>query len=465
MPGTPYIPSTITVHLGRPDSPAQNVTVSFPDYIKNVASSEIYPTWPESAIRANIYAQISFALNRVYTEWYRSQGYDFDITNSTAYDQSFVNGRSVFDDISRIVDEIFNEYVSREGAVEPLFTAYCDGRNTYCEGLRQWETVTLANQGMTPFEILQYFYGDDIEIVTAPVRVNAPSYPGIPMGLGDGGPDVQAMQTRLNRISRNYPAIPKIAEPNGIFGKDTEDAVRSFQQIFNLTPDGIIGKETWYRIAYIYTSVKRLSELNSEGIPFSDIATQFPSQLSVGDTGYYVQVVQYYLSVIAEFYDTVPPVSMTGVFDEQTERAVKAFQQTYGLEQDGIIGRETWNDIYRAYRGIVTDQDLLSDGAALYPGVSLQLGSTGEYVRLLQEYLNVLSDVYPSIPKVEVDGVFGPATDAAVRAAQTQLGLTPNGVVGAVTWAAIANEYDTLYFGSLRGQGQFGGSTVGESSE
>lgn len=465
MPGTPYIPSTITVHLGRPDSPAQNVTVSFPDYIKNVASSEIYPTWPESAIRANIYAQISFALNRVYTEWYRSQGYDFDITNSTAYDQSFVNGRSVFDDISRIVDEIFNEYVSREGAVEPLFTAYCDGRNTYCEGLRQWETVTLANQGMTPFEILQYFYGDDIEIVTAPVRVNAPSYPGIPMGLGDGGPDVQAMQTRLNRISRNYPAIPKIAEPNGIFGKDTEDAVRSFQQIFNLTPDGIIGKETWYRIAYIYTSVKRLSELNSEGIPFSDIATQFPSQLSFGDTGYYVQVVQYYLSVIAEFYDTVPPVSMTGVFDEQTERAVKAFQQTYGLEQDGIIGRETWNDIYRAYRGIVTDQDLLSDGAALYPGVSLQLGSTGEYVRLLQEYLNVLSDVYPSIPKVEVDGVFGPATDAAVRAAQTQLGLTPNGVVGAVTWAAIANEYDTLYFGSLRGQGQFGGSTVGESSE
>ena len=465
MSGTPYIPSTITVHLGRPDSPAQNVTVSFPDYIKNVASSEIYPTWPESAIRANIYAQISFALNRVYTEWYRSQGYDFDITNSTAYDQSFVNGRSVFDDISRIVDEIFNEYVSREGAVEPLFTAYCDGRNTYCEGLRQWETVTLANQGMTPFEILQYFYGDDIEIVTAPVRVNAPSYPGIPMGLGDGGPDVQAMQTRLNRISRNYPAIPKIAEPNGIFGKDTEDAVRSFQQIFNLTPDGIIGKETWYRIAYIYTSVKRLSELNSEGIPFSDIATQFPSQLSVGDTGYYVQVVQYYLSVIAEFYDTVPPVSMTGVFDEQTERAVKAFQQTYGLEQDGIIGRETWNDIYRAYRGIVTDQDLLSDGAALYPGVSLQLGSTGEYVRLLQEYLNVLSDVYPSIPKVEVDGVFGPATDAAVRAAQTQLGLTPNGVVGAVTWAAIANEYDTLYFGSLRGQGQFGGSTVGESSE
>lgn len=464
MTGTPYIPSTITVHLGRPDSPAQNITVSFPDYIKNVASSEIYPTWPESAIRANIYAQISFALNRVYTEWYRSQGYDFDITNSTAYDQSFVNGRSVFENISQIVDEIFNNYVSRQGAVEPLFTAYCDGRNVYCDGLRQWETVELANQGMNPYEILQYFYGDDIDIVTAPVRVNAPSYPGIALRMGDGGSDVQAMQVRLNRISRNYPAIPKIANPNGVFAKDTEDAVRSFQEIFNLTPDGIIGKETWYRIAYIYTSVKRLSELNSEGIPLADISTQYPSQLSAGDTGDYVRIIQYYLSVIAEFYDTVPPISVTGVFDDQTVRAVKAFQQTYGLEQDGIVGRQTWNDIYRAYRGIVTDQNLLSDGAALYPGLTLQLGSTGEYVRLLQEYLNVISDTYTSIPKVTVDGIFGAGTDAAVRAAQTQLGLTPNGVVGAVTWAAIANEYDTLYFGSQRGAGQFGGSTVSETS-
>ncbi|MBQ2388607.1 MAG: peptidoglycan-binding protein [Clostridia bacterium] len=460
MNGTPFIPSTITVHLGRPDAPAENVTLPFPDYIKNVASSELYPTWPENALRANIYAQVSFALNRIYTEWYRSQGYDFDITNTTAFDQAFVNGRSVFDEVSRIVDELFNDYVRRQGTVEPLFTAYCDGRQTTCDGLRQWDTVALANQGLTPYEILQRYYGDDIDIVSAPVRANVPSYPGIALRQGDAGNSVQQMQLRLNRISRNYPAIPKIANPNGIFGADTDAAVREFQRIFGLSPDGIIGKETWYRIAYIYTSVKRLSELNSEGVQYSEIATQYPSQLSVGSSGEYVSVLQYYLAVISRFYDSVPSVSQTGVFDAQTENAVKAFQRTFGLDPDGIVGRDTWNDIYRAYRGIVTDQGLLSGGAALYPGFILQLGSSGEYVSLIQEYLNELARVYPSIPSVTVDGRFGQATDTAVRAAQNQLGLTPNGIVGAVTWSAIANEYDTLYFGRQRQQGQFGGETL-----
>ena len=463
MNGTPFIPSTITVHLGRPDAPAENVTLPFPDYIKNVASSELYPTWPENALRANIYAQVSFALNRIYTEWYRSQGYDFDITNTTAFDQAFVNGRSVFDEVSRIVDELFNDYVRRQGTVEPLFTAYCDGRQTTCDGLRQWDTVALANQGLTPYEILQRYYGDDIDIVSAPVRANVPTYPGIALRQGDAGNSVQQMQLRLNRISRNYPAIPKIANPNGIFGADTDAAVREFQRIFGLSPDGIIGKETWYRIAYIYTSVKRLSELNSEGVQYSEIATQYPSQLSVGSSGEYVSVLQYYLAVISRFYDSVPSVSQTGVFDAQTENAVKAFQRTFGLDPDGIVGRNTWNDIYRAYRGIVTDQGLLSGGAALYPGFILQLGSSGEYVSLLQEYLNELARVYPSIPSVTVDGRFGQATDTAVRAAQNQLGLTPNGIVGAVTWSAIANEYDTLYFGRQRQQGQFGGETLNQT--
>lgn len=465
MTGTPYIPSTITVHLGRPDQYAQNVTVSFPDYIKNVASSEIYPTWPENAIRANIYAQISFALNRIYTEWYRSQGYDFDITNSTAYDQSFVNGRSVFSDVAEIVDELFNNYVRRQGTVEPLFTAYCDGRNTYCEGLRQWETVTLANRGLTPYEILQYFYGDDIDLVSAPVQVNIPSYPGTPLRIGDISNDVQAIQIRLNRISRNYPAIPKIVNSDGIFNSDTEDAVREFQRIFGLTADGIVGKQTWYRIAYIYTSVKRLGELNSEGVAFEDVPNQFPSQLSFGQTGMPVRAIQYYLAVISRFYDTVPSVSLTGVFDEQTETAVKAFQQTYGLTPDGIVGRQTWDDIIRAYRGIVEDENLLSGGAALFPGTNLSLGSSGEYVTLLQEYLNVLSQTYPSIPSVTVDGQFGPSTEAAVRAAQSQFGLTPNGVVGVVTWSAIAGAYESLYYGAQRQVGQSPGYTLSEGGE
>ena len=237
----PYIPETITVHLGRPDSNARNVTVPFPDYIKNVASSEIYSTWPENAIRANMYAQISFALNRVYTEWYRSQGYDFDITNSTAFDQAYVHDRDIFDNISRIADELFTDYLVRPGSVEPLFAQYCNGTTVTCEGLSQWGTVPLAEQGMTPYEILTHFYGDNLNIVRdAPVAPNIGTYPGTALRLGDTGDDVRTVQLRLNRISSNYPLIPKIYPVDGIFSRSTEDAVKVFQQTFGLTPDGIV---------------------------------------------------------------------------------------------------------------------------------------------------------------------------------------------------------------------------------
>ena len=245
MPVTPNIPEYITVHLGRPNEAAQNVTVTFPDYIKNVASSEIYPTWPREAIIANIYAQISFALNRIFTDWYPSQGYDFDITSTTAYDQSFVNGRNVFENISDIVDEIFNSYVRRQGNLEPLFTSYCSGRGTNCAGLKQWDTVNLAEQGYSALDILKYYYGDDIEIVTSvPVRISAGSYQGSPLRLGDAGPSVQTLQNMLNRVSRNYPAILTVSNSQGIFNLETETAVKKFQQIFNLTPDGIVGAAT-----------------------------------------------------------------------------------------------------------------------------------------------------------------------------------------------------------------------------
>ncbi|MBO5005809.1 MAG: peptidoglycan-binding protein, partial [Clostridia bacterium] len=259
MATLPVIPENITVHLGAPSSDAPNVTVSFPDYIKNVASSEIYPTWPENALRANIYAQISFALNRIYTEYYRSRGYDFDITNSTAIDQSFVYGRDIFDNISEIVDDIFNDYIVRGGFVEPLFALYCDGTTVTCDGLSQWGSVDLAEQGYIPYDILRYYYGDDINIVMdAPVENIDQSYPSVPLSLGSAGNDVRTVQTRLNRISANYPAIPKISNPNGIFSSETDAAVRKFQEIFSLTADGIVGKATWYRIQSIYNAVKKL---------------------------------------------------------------------------------------------------------------------------------------------------------------------------------------------------------------
>ncbi|MBE6663146.1 MAG: hypothetical protein E7602_01435 [Ruminococcaceae bacterium] len=272
MPVLPVIPRYVTVHLGPPDSDAPNVTVPFADYIKNVASSEIFPTWPENAIRANIYAQISFALNRIFTAYYRSRGYNFDITNSIGIDQSFFNGREIFENISNIVDEIFNDYIVMGDSVEPYFTAYCDGREITCNGLQQWDTVALAEQGLTPYEILQRFYGDNINIVTnAPIGDRISTWDGITLGYGSIGNAVQQIQIRLNRISKNFSAIPKINPVNGIFDTDTENAVRAFQNAFDLEEDGLVGKETWYAIQRTYSAVKRLNDLASEGLSREEV--------------------------------------------------------------------------------------------------------------------------------------------------------------------------------------------------
>lgn len=463
MPDLPFVPENIVVHLGAPNTDAPNVTVSFPDYIKNVASSEIFPTWPESALRANILAQISFALNRIYTEWYPSRGYAFDITNNTAFDQSFVQGRDIFDNISLLVDELFNDYVRRQGSIEPYFTQYCNGTTSTCNGLSQWGTVELANQGLNSVEILRSFYGDDIEIVAdAPVRNNQPSYPGTPLRVGSTGNDVLTKQIQLNRISRNYPAIPKIDPVDGVFGTATEDAVVAFQEIFGLTPDGIIGKETWYRIAFLYNSVKRLAELDSEGIALEDIRKQFSEILRPGDTGDEVRVIQYFLAVVGTFNDAVPSVAINGAFDEATQNAVIAFQRSAGLDPDGIVGAETWDQLYDAYRGIVSTITVPENRVAPYPGTPLTNGSQGEYVLFLQTYLNRIAETYPAIPTVTADGVFGDATEAAVIAFQREFGLSPNGFVGPITWDRIASVYEDLTVGSEKQLGQFGGYEMAE---
>ncbi|MBQ4137530.1 MAG: peptidoglycan-binding protein, partial [Clostridia bacterium] len=324
-----YIPENIVVHLGAPDdSSAQNVTVPFVDYIKNTASSEIYPTWPESALRANIYAQISFALNRIYTEYYRSRGYNFDITNSTAFDQSFVYGRDVFENVGQIVDDVFDEYIRRQGNIEPLFAQYCDGVRVTCDGLSQWGSVSLAESGYTPYEILTNYYGNDIDIVRdTPIRPFDESYPTVPLELGSSGNDVRTLQLRLNRVSNNYPSIPKIYPVNGVFGVSTEDAVIRFQELFDLAPDGRVGKATWYQLLRIYGGVKRLSELQSEGITPEEIELQYPESLQVGSSGEYVRIIQYIINVIAQNNPAIPAVSEDGIFGEATRNAVIAFQR------------------------------------------------------------------------------------------------------------------------------------------
>ncbi len=462
LSGLPYIPDRITVHLGTPDTNAQNVSLTFPEYLKNVASSEIYPSWPESALRANIYAQASFALNRIYTEWYPSRGYDFDITNSTQFDQAFVYGRNIYENISQLVDELFDSYLTKGDTIQPFFSQFCNGTTVTCEGLSQWGTVTLANDGLTPYQILQQYYGNDLNIVNnAPVRINAESYPGRPLRLGDSGNNVVTLQKYLNRISQNYPAIPKIKPVNGTFEKSTEDAVTTFQQVFNLTSDGVVGKETWYRITYLYTSVKGLAQLQSEGIRYDDIALQFPAQLQQGDTGEYVTLLQYYLALVGYFVPSVPIVTPDGVFGESTTESVRAFQRLGGLQQDGIVGADTWDLLYEAYLGIL---DVLPEtkAIALYPGTVLTQGASGESVSLIQRRLNAIGQVYTTIPEVSPTGYFGSQTSRAVREFQRIFGIRQTGYVGLLTWNEIGSVYDDISSDSSDQAGQFAGVDLRE---
>ena len=333
----PFVPQNITVHLGTPTSDAANVTVSFADYVKNVASSEIYPTWEESALRANILAITSFALNRVYTEYYRSRGYDFDITNSTAFDQAFVNGRSIFENISRLVDDLFNDYLRRPEFVEPLAAKFCNGTTVTCEGLSQWGSQNLALEGYNSIEILRSYYGDVETVVNAPIRGNRSSYPGTPLRVGSTGPNVVVIQASLNRISQNYPAIPKVPVADGIFGSKTEASVKAFQKIFDLTPDGIVGQKTWYALVRIYTAVTKLSELRSQGQQFYSISWAPPNALQLGDTGEKVKLLQYMLAMLSEYIPEIPPVAVDGIYGKATRAAVLAAQRRFRLPKSEML--------------------------------------------------------------------------------------------------------------------------------
>lgn len=380
----PYIPQTITVHLGPPNRDAENVTVSFPEYVKNSASSEIYPTWGESALQANILAITSFALNRVYTEHYRSRGKDFDITNSTAYDQAFTKGRSSFEPISELVNLLFNSYIRRIGFIEPLAAKFCNGTTSTCSGLSQWGSEALSKEGYSYLEILKYYYGDDIEIVSdVPVRGNAPSYPGYPLSEGSTGSYVTVVQTSLNRIAQNYPAIPKIVPVDGIYGKNTTASVKAFQEIFSLKADGIVGSDTWYQIVRIYVAVVKLAELQSEG-QTEYVIGPYPRTLKPGDTGDSVAQLQYMLDVAGSFIPAVPKVKQDGIYGQATQDAVRSYQQYMGLPATGIVDPRTWDSLYEQLIGVdntVFQQSVLFPGESStrmqqYPGKTLRPGAT-----------------------------------------------------------------------------------------
>lgn len=460
----PRIPEQIVVHLGAPDSDAMNVTESFADYIKNVASSEIYPTWPAEALRANILAQISVALNRVYTEFYRSRGYNFDITSSPAYDQTYVYGRDIFSNISEIVDEIFDSYIRRRDFIEPLFAEFCDGVEVNCNGLEQWGSVELAEQGLNAFSILQRYYGNDIVLEeNVPVENFSESAPAVTLREGDTGRDIELIQRKLNRISANFPGIPKIYPVDGFFGPSTTDAVRKFQEVFDLEDDGLVGRATWNQIQFIYNAVKRLYAVNSEGLRITDVTTRYTETLSEGSSGEGVLTIQYYLSYIALFVPTVIAAAMDGSFGPATTNAVRSFQRTYGLPETGEVDRATWDRMENVYYDIVSEIDYEFYGGRIlpFPGRVLREGIEGDDVRVLQEYLNYISNTYPEIPRVNVDGVFGPSTAEQVRQFKQLFDLPGDpDRVNAPVWNAIADIYDDLYNGASVNEGQYPGYEI-----
>ena len=363
----PYIPAYITVHLGAPSDNVENVTVAFSDYVKNVASSEVYPTWNENALRANILAITSFALNRVYTEFYRVRGYPFDITSSTAYDQQFYNGRAFFSNISALVDELFDDYIRRTGFIEPLAAKFCNGTSVTCAGLSQWGSQRMANQGSGWLQILRSYYGTNIEIVTnAPLLPPQSSYPGASLRSGSRGQAVALIQRALNRISQNFPAIPKL-QADGIFGPATQNAVVAFQRVFGLDPDGIVGRVTWNAVERIYGGVLGLSELRSEGLRYEDLAWDGPEPLRQGDRGERVSQLQFLISVVGQFISAVPTVSVDGIFGPATREAVLSFQRYEGLPQTGEADDRTWDALFDLYSGI--DNRVLQN-QAVFPTLS-----------------------------------------------------------------------------------------------
>ena len=446
-------PLTITVHLGAPDDEALNVTVPYLDYIKNVASSELYPTWPEEALRANIHAITSIAMNRIFTEWYRGRGYDFDITNSTQYDQAYVHERGIFDSVSNIANEIFDEYVIREGHIEPLFTEFCDGRISQCNGMYQWGSVDLADQGYSAIEILRYYYGEDVTTVPFTFAAEvAGTYPGFPLVLGASGIPVFRMQHSLNRISRNYPGIPSV-EINGYFDERTEEAVRAFQEAFGLPVTGIVDSDTWYRIRRIYVAVTRLAELITEGLLVMDLITLYSNVLLEGGNRPVVVLLQYFLNLLRDEFPTIPGISLTGYFGPETTEAVKAFQNAVGLPPAGIVNQETWNILYRnVYEILVnTPVENIYLPNVNFMGITYSEGMGARYpgILILEIMLSFISLNVPEIPQVVPDGIFDVNTRNAVTAFQNIYGLEPTGIVDAATWNRIVEIYQDLRYNSV----------------
>ena len=447
------IPEMITVHLGQPGSDAVNVTVPFVDYLKSVASSEIYPTWPRESLLSNVHAEATLILNRVYTEWYPSQGYDFDVSASPAFDQYYVHQREVFDTIDALVDEYFDYYIARQGFTEPIFAQFCDGRQSACSGLSQWGTVDLAAMGYDAISILRYYYGQNVELRQGELVKSLPnSYCGTPLTIGSSGEAVLRVQNRLNRIAVNYPAIPFIVLAEGEYNSATARTVSSFQQAFGLPVTGVVDEDTWYRIIYIYNAVKKLGELESEGETVQ--SGVYPGRVvKIGDRGPNVLRLQWYNNAIARSgqFPQIRVIDLDGIYDTETANAMRALQALLGLPQTGEVDKASWDAITTLYNEVgetgTNDQYYggeISGWPRPYGGTPIRRGSTGDSVYYIQDLINAIATANSALPRIGRDGIFGVETERAVIAFQNAYGLTPDGIVGPLTWEKLNAEYGML---------------------
>jgi len=336
--------------------------------------------------------------------------------------------------------------VVRRGNAEPAFTPYCDGKIRTCDGLSQWESVELAQQGYTPYQILQYYYGTDIDILTdVPVNANFESYPLYPLSIGGFGRDVSIIQHELNRIRQNYPAIPMIVNVDGIFSTDTEAAVKEFQKIFHLTPNGVVGSATWYRIKYIYNEVKGLGELFSEGVTLEEIKRPFEVSWQEGDSGVGVKLIKYYVRDFGCYYKNFPLMKTKGYFGPETTEAVIVLQTKYDIIVDGVVGIQTWAKLHNDYKNIYPK---IPSGCfknkTLYPGYLIYKGMGDNNVILMQTYLQKIAQYYPQIPQLTVTGIFDEQTEAAVKAFDQFILGEGTGIIGPITWSNIATIYENL---------------------
>ncbi len=393
----------------------------------------VCPTWPEQALRANILAQISLALNRIWTEWYPSRGYSFNITGSPGVDQAYVSGRTVFAVMEKLTAELFNTYVRRRGDREPYYTEYCDGKTVTCPGMKQWGTVDRAKEGKNALQILRYYYGSRVELVTTNNIASIPSsYPGSPLRRGSTGSNVEQVQFWLSDLAQFDSSLPAVTV-DGSYGAATERAVKVFQQKQSLTADGVVGQKTWNALYAAWLEAQ--SDLGGTAWP--------GTALRRGSTGMEVRLVQFWLRLAADNYSGLSHVTVDGSYGPATVRAVTAFQNRFSLAADGVTGRSTWNKLKEV--ALAVANKIVDYGVA--PGqftATVRQGSSGTAVRAVQFYLRRLAAYYSDVPTVTVDGTFGAATTRAVRAWQERAGLTVDGTVGRLTWQSIYDAVQAL---------------------